>query len=225
MCGRFNVIDNPDLQSLLRDLGIDAGLPSRSNIAPTEMIAAVRHSESGNELADLRWWLTPSWAPQVDQKYAMFNARSETLSTSRAFSKPFRHRRCIVPMTSFIEWTKEGNLRQPWLIAAPDRALAVAGIWDRWEKHGNVVESCALLTTAAAPQFSHIHKRMPVLLGEGDMGRWLDCSVAIAANDALFASQLKYDLCLDPLSREVNNARIKDETLLQPLAQGQLLYA
>ena len=27
MCGRFNVIDNPGLQQLLRDLGIDLKLP------------------------------------------------------------------------------------------------------------------------------------------------------------------------------------------------------
>ena len=34
MCGRFNVIDSPGLQQLLRDLGIDLKLPGAVNIAP-----------------------------------------------------------------------------------------------------------------------------------------------------------------------------------------------
>jgi putative SOS response-associated peptidase YedK len=47
MCGRFNVIDNPGLQQLLHDLGIDLSLPQRVNVAPTESIELVRQGESG----------------------------------------------------------------------------------------------------------------------------------------------------------------------------------
>ena len=65
MCGRFNVIDNPQLQQLLKELGIDLGLPERSNIAPTESIALVRGSPEQRELAHLRWWLTPRWAAKA----------------------------------------------------------------------------------------------------------------------------------------------------------------
>lgn len=225
MCGRFNVIDNPELQKLLQDLGIDLGLPGRSNIAPTEMIAAVRVPERAPELAQLRWWLTPSWAREVDQKYSMFNARSETIATSRAFRGPFKHRRCIVPMSSFIEWRSEEGGRQPYLISAREGALAVAGIWERWEGDGEVIESCALLTTAAAKQFSHIHKRMPVLLNADEWPRWLDCEQAISADDALLAPELKTDLSVVPISRGVNNARHKDADLLEPVGKVQVLCA
>ena len=45
MCGRFNVIDNPGLQELLRDLGIDLKLPGGVNIAPTEDIPLVRRDD------------------------------------------------------------------------------------------------------------------------------------------------------------------------------------
>ena len=42
MCGRFNVIDNPGLQELLQDLGIDLTLPEAVNVAPTEQVSLVR---------------------------------------------------------------------------------------------------------------------------------------------------------------------------------------
>ena len=93
MCGRFNVIDSPGLQQLLRDLGSDLQLPTRVNVAPTEAVGLVRDLGEGAQLDAARWWLTPSWAPAVDQKYSMFNARSETLSSSRAFRTPFKRQR------------------------------------------------------------------------------------------------------------------------------------
>jgi putative SOS response-associated peptidase YedK len=240
MCGRFNVIDNPELQHLLRELGIDLGLPSRSNIAPTENIFLVRQatrsdaSGMGSELVEVRWWLTPHWAKQVDQKYSMFNARSETIAQSRAFSEPFHRRRGIVPVSSFIEWRTEeggtatrdtatrgtatrGTAKQPYMIAAVDDALALAAVWDRWEGGGQVIESCALVTTAAAPEFEQIHKRMPVMLSDGERARWLDCSSEILADDPLFAAVLKFELNAVPISRGVNNARNKEWALLEPV--------
>jgi putative SOS response-associated peptidase YedK len=214
MCGRFNVIDNPELQTLLRVLGIDMGLPSRSNIAPTENILMVREPA---EAVELRWWLTPRWARQVDQKYSMFNARSETLASSRAFAEPFRRRRGIVPVSSFIEWRAEEGGRQPYLIQAEGSALALAAVWDRWEGVDKVIESCALVTTAAAPEFEQIHKRMPVMLAAEDCQRWLDCSTQIAANDGLFEPRLQQRLRIEKISREVNNARNKAIELIYPI--------
>ena len=86
MCGRFNVIDNPGLRQLLQELGIDLQLPTAVNIAPTEPVSLVRRDQQGAGLATARWWLTPSWAKEVDQKYSMFNARSETLARARLFA-------------------------------------------------------------------------------------------------------------------------------------------
>ena len=201
MCGRFNVIDNPELQRLLQQLGIDLGLPSRANIAPTETIAMVRSSAHATELVDVRWWLIPAWSKQPDQKYSMFNARCETIATSRAYAQPFRHRRGIVPVSSFIEWRSEGGGRQPYLIAANDTALALAAVWERWQGDGETVESCALVTTAAAPQFEQIHKRMPVMLDADEQRRWLNCETGISPDDPLFLPRLKLALTAQPISR------------------------
>ena len=225
MCGRFNVIDNPELQTLLQELGIDLGLPTRTNIAPTETIALVRE-QSPRALAEVRWWLTPRWAKQVDQKYSMFNARAEGLADSRAYGEPFRQRRGIVPASSFIEWRKEAGGKQPYRIEAVDEALALAAVWEHWEGDGQVVESCALVTVAAAPEFEQLHHRMPLLLVGEERDRWLDADREVAADDTLFQPLLKRPLRATPISREVNNARHKAPELLEgagePLAIGGL---
>ena len=215
MCGRFNVIDNPGLQQLLRDLGIDLKLPGGVNIAPTEDIALMRRDEAGASVALAHWWLVPSWAKEISQKYSMFNARSETLGKSPAFRHPFRSQRGVVPMSSFIEWRPEGGVKQPWLITNEDHALAVAALWDVWEGGESPLLSCTLVTTAAAPSFEAWHKRMPLLLTREESVRWLDNSGEIDAHDPLFRNELKMPLLLQPLSRAVSNSRNKELQVLQ----------
>ncbi len=221
MCGRFNVIDNPGLRELLRDLGIDLRLPAAVNVAPTEDVPLVRRDDAGASLARAHWWLVPSWAKEISQKYSMFNARSETLGRSPAFRHPFRSQRGLVPMSSFIEWRPEGGVKQPWLITSEQQALAVAALWDVWEGGDQPLLSCTLVTTGAAPEFQPWHARMPVLLTPEESDRWLDNSRAIAADDPLFRSELKMPLRLAPLSRAVGNSRNKQLDVLQ--ATGEVV--
>lgn len=215
------MIDSPGLQQLLQDLGIDLTLPAAVNLAPTEQVCLVRDQDMARVAEPARWWLTPSWAKAVDQKYSMFNARSETLDTSPAFRKPFKSQRGIVPMSSFIEWRAEGGVKQPWLISNEQQALAVAALWDVWEGGEIALLSCTLVTTAAAETFEPWHRRMPVMLVGDESERWLDGTHVIHANDSIFRSELKQPLQLQPLSREINNARNKDPQLLVP--SGELV--
>lgn len=81
MCGRFNVTDDPYTQALMKSLGIDIGpLPEpRYNIAPTERVPVVHELDGKRALTEMRWWLVPSWSDGPSRKYAMFNAKSETV--------------------------------------------------------------------------------------------------------------------------------------------------
>jgi putative SOS response-associated peptidase YedK len=225
MCGRFNVIDSPGLQQLLQDLGIDLKLPQAANVAPTESVQLVWDIAGERQTGAARWWLTPSWAKAVDQKYAMFNARSETLASSRAFRHPFKSQRGIVPMSSFIEWRQEGGVKQPWMITNDQEALAVAALWDVWKGEGESLISCTLVTTAAAPDFEPWHRRMPVMLAADECDRWLDCGHHIEADDPLFRSELKYPLRLQMLSPSVGNSRNKNSALLEGVGEEVLLPA
>ena len=219
MCGRFNVIDSPGLQALLQDLGLDLSLPQATNIAPTEQVSLVRYTGDGASLDAARWWLTPSWSKEVSQTYSMFNARSETLAKSPAFRTPFTRQRGLVPMSHFIEWRREDGIKQPWLISNDDQVLAVAALWDLWEGGEKPLLSCTLVTTAAAPEFLPWHSRMPVMLTPDERATWLDTEHAIAPDDAVFRSELKADLVLQPVSRAISNARNKNPASMEGIGE------
>jgi putative SOS response-associated peptidase YedK len=223
MCGRFNVTDSPGIQQLLQDLGIDLKLPPGINIAPTQKIGLLRQVPDtdvpgSNELLQARWWLTPPWAKSLDTRYAMFNARSETLGKSRAYHTPFLRQRGVVPMSSFIEWRQEDGVRQPYLFSTASGALAIAALWEVWHGEEPPLVSCTLVTTAAAPEFEPWHQRMPVMLNREECARWMNNQRQIADNDPLFEPRLKEGLHVAPLDRRINNARASSADLLDPIA-------
>ena len=225
MCGRFNVIDSPGLQNLLKDLGIGCALLPAVNLAPTERISLIKQGGSGPVLDSARWWLTPSWSREVSQTYSMFNARSESLVSSKAFRGPFKRQRGLVPMSGFIEWRTENDVKQPWLISNDAQALAVAALWDIWEGGEKPLLSCTLVTTEAAPAFRPWHARMPVVLTSDEWPQWLDNGRAVAADSSIFRAELKMDWRLNPLDRVVSNARNKDVAAMAKLGDAVHLAA
>lgn len=209
-------------------MDVDLG-PARNNIVPTEDIALVRRDGAQEaELVSARWWLTPHWAKEVSQKYAMFNARSEGLSKSPAFRKPFASQRGIVPMSSFIEWRGDAGAKQPWLITTENEGIAVAALWDLWRRDDGQSEdmtllSCTLVTTEAAPAFKPWHNRMPVMLDGQDCERWLDNSTPIDSADPIFAPTLCSALHLTPIDKSVGNSRNKAEGCLEAVGEKVIL--
>ncbi len=223
MCGRFNVTSTPGLQELLDSLGVAVQLPpSRFNIAPTENIPLLRNrGETGVELDQARWWLTPHWAKELSQKYAMFNARSEGLKKSPAFRKPFASQRGIIPMSAFIEWRGKAGEKQPWLITNEDQSIAAAALWDLWwgGEGDEPLLSCTMVTTEAAESFKPWHSRMPVMLQAEDHERWLDNGTTIPDDDPVFRPSLAQPLVLVPVGKGVGNARNKDGALMDPVGE------
>jgi putative SOS response-associated peptidase YedK len=153
-------------------------LKPRYNIAPTQPVGVVRAGqEEAWEWVALRWGLIPSWAKGADgHKTALVNARAETLAQKPSFRESFRSRRCLVPADGFYEWRHQGRKKQPFFIHKPEREpFAFAGVWDRWiNPDGEVIDSCAIVTTTANHLMRPLHERMPVILNPEDFGRWLD---------------------------------------------------
>jgi putative SOS response-associated peptidase YedK len=149
----------------------------RFNIAPSQAVAVVRQMPQAQErqLAYLRWGLIPAWAddPSIGDRLA--NARSETLATKPSFRRAFRSRRCLVVADGFYEWQRTNGRKQPYFVGLQgDRPFGLAGLWERWEKGGGPVESCAILTTDANELMQPIHARMPVIIPPEQYGLWLD---------------------------------------------------
>ncbi len=215
MCGRINYRIDRWTRLKLAELGLDPDsipdppLPATVNIAPTEPVPVVHRWDERIAFNYMRWWLHPQWSrEEPNQKYAMFNARIETIASSRAYKGPFRHRRCVLPVSAFIEWQRlDDGSKQPYLLEAEDDLLLLAGVWDLWQEQ---LLSCAVVTEPADSAFEHIHQRMPLTLSTEQAQRWLNHEEnPEALLKALIGSRVP--LTATPVSPAINNAKHKVE--------------
>lgn len=221
MCGRYNVIDNPELRELLDVLGIELVLPTRLNLAPTDSVPVVIEVDGRRHCKDMRWWLLPSWAKELSTKYSMFNARSENLRSSRAFARPFKRQRAVMPASSFIEWQKREGQKLPILIEAEGRALAFAAIFEQSRIDDQLVHSCAIITRPAADEFAPVHSRMPVMLEPAEFDEWLDPKVELSEAYPAFSPVLSSPLLLSDIDKSINNSRNKEASAIVKLNDAQ----
>lgn len=177
MCGRYTNSKPPEVFGQL------FGAPVRSldfvpryNIAPSTDVLACRDlPETGRELTQLRWGLIPSWAKDAKIAYHTINARAETVAEKPAYRAAFRRRRCLIAADGFYEWKPDTPKKQPYHIRLKGGApFAFAGLWERWEREGNAIESCTIIVTTANELVATIHDRMPVILPPVHYDRWLD---------------------------------------------------
>jgi putative SOS response-associated peptidase YedK len=162
MCGRFTLHSSGKIVGSHFGLAEEPTLFPRYNIAPTQQVAAVRASR---QLVPLRWGLVPSWADDLSIGNRLLNARSETVAAKPAFRSAFRQRRCLIPADGFYEWQASAGKKQPYLIALQERQpFAIAGLWETWDRSGQVVESCTLLTTSANELVGRLHGTMTVMV-------------------------------------------------------------
>jgi len=104
----------------------------------------------------------------------MINARSDSLAGKPSWRDSLRGRRCIVLADGYYEWTGAGKSKTPFFFhLTGHRAFAMAGLWDRWEKDGTVMETCTIITTDAGLRTSAYHHRAPVIFTLETASDWL----------------------------------------------------
>ena len=175
MCGRYR-LTRADRLAEKFEAELAEELQPRYNIAPTQVVSAVRVVEHGKrELVQLRWGLVPSWADDLKIGYKLINARAETVPAKPAFRSAFKKRRCLIVADGYYEWQKTGaKQKQPyWLHLRDRRPFAFAGLWEHWERDGKAVDSCTIITTQANEATRPIHDRMPVVLAPESYTTWL----------------------------------------------------
>jgi len=189
MCGRYTMFAPPEEVARIFRLPLDEvhrvfDFGPRYNVAPSDMVAAVRLGRSGErEPVRLRWGLVPHWAGSSDMAARTINARAETVADKPAFRDPFRERRCLVLTTGFYEWQKLPAGKQPHFICMPNQELfTFAGLWDRWRGRSGTTESCTIVTTDANRTLKPIHPRMPVILDPEVHDLWLNAEGADRRN-------------------------------------------
>ncbi len=207
MCGRYTLETAIDVLAEYFDLDeYPSSLTPSCNIAPTQEVAAVVEEGEGRKLGMFRWGLIPSWAkdPAIDNK--MINARAETVSEKLSFRTAFKKRRCLIVADGFYEWQKTDDGEQPFHIRMKDSSpFAFARLWEAWDKEGEEVRSCSIITIDANDLMGEIHHCMPVILHPENHGAWLDPGFE---EKEAFSNMLRpypsEELKAYPVSRRVN---------------------
>ncbi len=187
MCGRYVT---PAQAAIERHYHLGRGhnnpFSERYNVTPQQgnpaaCVPVIRHRADGEtELATLQWWLLPYWSKEPRVKFSTFNARTDTVASAASYRVPFRKRRCLIPALGWFEWqtTPQGKLK--WWLHRPDRGMvSFAGLWDRWHRGDEVIESCTIIVGEANVAMRQVHDRMPVIIQPRDEAFWLDTKIEV----------------------------------------------
>ena len=177
MCGRKTLTKNKGAiieELMIDDWQIEDYLPSY-NIAPTQYSTVIIQSKGSNVAKSMRWGLIPSWSKNDSFSSKMINARLETVSNKPSFKNLIYQKRCIVPSDGYYEWKKNGTHKTAYFINRKDNGLLLfAGLWELWSSPSGPVYSYTIITTKAQQDIAHIHNRMPVILDESKVDRWIN---------------------------------------------------
>lgn len=183
MCGRYVLtFDYNTLVDILKGRFDIENLPQlhqyepHYNIAPSQQVLSLINHEKSIRIGNLRWGLIPPWAQDEKIGYKMINARGETVHEKPAYRHAFYHRRCLILANGFYEWRREGRMKIPMFITLKSGDLfAMAGLYSiYYNKTGEKISTCTIITTTPNDLMANIHDRMPVILDKKSEHMWLD---------------------------------------------------
>lgn len=215
MCGRYT------LRS--RGKGKFYGVPAsqlpflvpRYNIAPSQDVPVIIERGIEREVGLFQWGLIPSWSKEPK---GFINARAETLEERPSFSESFQRRRCLIPADGFFEWARRGRSKQPYYFKMKDESpFAFAGIWDKWQRDGVSITSCAIITTTPNELLATIHDRMPVILNTEAHEKWLRSDAGPEELKELLVPFPGSEMKSFPVSSRVNRPQVDEVQLVEPI--------
>jgi putative SOS response-associated peptidase YedK len=188
MCNLYSLTTNQEaMRRLFRAERDRAGnLPPLPGIFPDYMAPVVRIDPDGVRALDMMRWGMPG--PVKFGEKACTNVRNVTSPHWRTWLK--KEYRCLVPATSFSEYTDSMPKVIHWFALDDSRPLfAFAGIWRPWTgtrgTKANPVEGehrlFSVLTTEPNDIVRPVRsKAMPVILTRGECDPWLEGETADA---------------------------------------------
>ncbi len=224
MCGRFNLIDSPEIQWLCETLGISLhGHQQSRDIAPGSQIAIIRHDANNERMvSDAIWWLFLDPATlKPNYKYASFNSRSDKLNNKRGISyKPYRESRCLIPASAFVEGL--GDKKTYHMIELENSAIAFGGLYKEHlnRETGEVVFSASIITLPPlTPQWDEIHpKSMPLMIdfeNEELVEKWLNPSFTdVSEFEALLEPKVMKPMVITRISKPSEWDPIEDSFMI-----------
>ncbi|MBT6017596.1 SOS response-associated peptidase [bacterium] len=177
MCGRNTLTSN--IKSITKDFSIDTwefdNLKAQYNISPSSFTPVLIHKNEKRVVKKMRWGLIPQWASETSIGSQMINARSETISEKPSFQNLIQQNRCVIFSNGYFEWKTINGKKQPYYITNKRKLFSFAGLWSRWKSiNEDVIYSYTIITTKSQKNLSKIYHRMPVILNNNDVDKWIN---------------------------------------------------
>jgi len=223
MCGRFTLTYRK-AELLAAELGVPVeslvDYRPRYNIAPTDAHWIVRMRYEDRELLPAKWGLINFWMTDRRQAFRNINARAETVERLPSFREAFTLRRCVVPADGFYEWTGAKEDRKPlWFHRSDGRLILFAGLYESWRPSPTVKErTFTIITTKPNALLEPIHNRMPVILEEDSIDKWLYARQTPDSLMDLLRPARPDLLVATAVSTRVNSVKNDDPDCLQVVA-------
>ena len=204
MCGRYQLkTEFKNLPNLLKkDMprGLNQRYEQQLLIQPGDPILVLKN-EGKTQTSIMLWGFISEWSknPFDKSRPKPFNARSESIEEKKLFRGSWRHKRCLIPASGFLEKNH--------LITRKDsKPFWLGGLWNRWmSQEGSEIESSCVLTTEPNDLVKQFHKRMPVIIPNGLEEEWI--------SSVKSANELK---ALKPLMNKWNSDEWKAEPMHKP---------
>ena len=172
MCGRYYIEPDIDYEAdalvaeALARLFEGEGTVKTGEVFPNDSAAVIARSRSlrPNAFA-MKWgYKKPAGGGLV------INARSESAHARAMFRESAEKRRCAVPASRYFEWRRAEKVSEKYSFGfRGGGSLYLAGLY----RLDIDAPRFVVLTRAAAQSVAAIHERMPVVLRERDVERWL----------------------------------------------------
>lgn len=210
MCNRYTLID-PDsaFAEIARILGISLKKPEwvtkRYNLGLMQVAPSVVNVGPGVEVMPMQFGSQISGVDKV-----VGNARADTIFQRRTFKKQVSSHRCLIPTSGFIDWETDGvGKKWPHLfMLSHERPFAMAAIWNAGDASKAVPPHFYIVTTEPNSLVARHHDRMPLILPENRMARWLDPSPMEEPEfREMCASYPETEMCEREVSTFINNVR------------------
>lgn len=211
MCGRYVITKALSKTKNLVSKSNNVVDEINYNAFPGSVLPVITKNEDQVVLSKYHWGLVPKWSEKMKDFKPLNNARLETIHEKVTFKGLIASRRCVVPADGYYEWRKDENNRKvPYYFTGTNlQTLYFAGLYQK-----NINTEFSIITNEAKGDITEIHHRMPVILKEQDINRYLDLTT-----DALSLLNVypAVPLTFNEVSREVNNPANNTPELIQSI--------
>ena len=209
MCGRYYLeISNDELShvSNIEDFEFEPNF----NISPQSKVPAIIN----NNLTMTTWGYFPDWLKSQANSRPLFNTRFESVQEKKTFQSAFKNNRCIIPISGWYEWKRDGDNKIPFYFSH-NLTLYAAGLF--WKRSSGEIET-SIITREASNNLNYVHNRSPLLLNEDEITIWNSEIDSSEIYDAV--NNFNYDkITFHEVDKAVNNPRNNNESLIKEYSE------